>query len=146
LHGTFLDINGTFWLQIVNFAIFYAILYVTFIKPVGSALAARRAHIDEVARDRSTSAGRAAHLRAEAEQLRLAARREAAETLARERSAAQSEADRIAATAAGRAQGLVSEAHSVVQSELRVARESEDRLARDLARTLLARAVSGAAS
>jgi F0F1-type ATP synthase membrane subunit b/b' len=39
----FLSLDGTFWFQLVNFAIFFAILNVVFLRPVGEAIKKRRA-------------------------------------------------------------------------------------------------------
>ena len=46
-----LSIYGTLVVQLVNFVIFMVILNAIFLKPVGSAIAARRAYIDKVGAD-----------------------------------------------------------------------------------------------
>ena len=48
----FLRIDGTFFVQLVNFAIFFAVLNVVFLKPVGAAIRKRREYIESVIRGR----------------------------------------------------------------------------------------------
>ena len=61
----FLSLDGTFWIQLINFAIFFAILNVVFMRPVGEAIKKRRAYIDSVIRAISsdTRAKRARYVR-----------------------------------------------------------------------------------
>src|SRR5580704_11718982 len=91
----FLTLDGTSIIQLINFAIFFAILNVVFLRPVGAAIRKRREYIDSVKSDYDRYAHQIAALRAAAEQGRLAARREAEEIVSRERSDAEREAAQI---------------------------------------------------
>ena len=46
-----LSLDGTLVVQLINFLIFLVVLNAIFLKPVGEAIAKRRAYIDGVARD-----------------------------------------------------------------------------------------------
>ena len=46
-----LSLDGTLVVQLVNFIIFLVILNVIFLRPVGTAIASRRAYIDKVGAD-----------------------------------------------------------------------------------------------
>ena len=88
----FLQLDGTFWVQLVNFAIFFAILNVVFLRPVGEAIRKRRAHIEGVLNDNERYAREARALRTEAESKRTDARREAHEYFTASRAEAGAEA------------------------------------------------------
>jgi F0F1-type ATP synthase membrane subunit b/b' len=137
----FLQLDGTFWVQLVNFAIFFAILNVVFLRPVGEAVRKRRAYIDSVLNDDERYAREAKALRAEAESKRVEARREAAEYFASARGEAGAEAAAIAAEHTTVAAELVLQARATVAAETDVARAREPELADVLARKLLRRAV-----
>jgi F-type H+-transporting ATPase subunit b len=137
----FLQLDGTFWIQLVNFAIFYAILRVVFLRPVGEAIRKRRAYIDSVQNDYDQAMREVKALRAEADAKRAAARREAEERLQRERASANDEAQKIAADYGSRAAAIAADARATVESELATAREREPALAQTLAQSLLDRAI-----
>ena len=137
----FLSLDGTFLVQLVNFAIFFAILNVVFLRPVGEALKRRRAHIDGVQSDFERYHRELASLRSEADGKRGAARRAAEERVAAARLAAEDEATATVAAATARAQTIADSARETVAEEVALARGREDELSRSLARTLLARAV-----
>jgi F0F1-type ATP synthase membrane subunit b/b' len=137
----FLTLDGTFWVQLINFAIFYAIVRVVFLNPVGKAIAERRAYIDSVQHDYLRYTSEVKSLRAEAEAKRTAARREAEELVSRARATANEEAQKIAADYAARASAIANEARATVESELAAARRREPELAGVLGRSLLDRAV-----
>jgi F0F1-type ATP synthase membrane subunit b/b' len=141
----FLQLDGTFWVQLINFAIFYAIVRVVFLNPVGKAIAERRAYIDGVQSDyvQYTSAVKA--LRAEAEAKRAAARREAEELVSKARAAANEEAQRVAAEYAEKASAIANQARATVESELAAARQREPELAATLGDELLQRALEALA-
>jgi len=136
----FLSVDGTFWFQVINFAIFLAILNVVFLKPVGKAIAARRAVIDGIKNDLDRYEGQVATLRSEADARRTAARRRADEILTASRTAAETEASATVGAANGRAAKTADEARRRVAIELQAARAEEDQLSRQLASQLLARA------
>ena len=136
----FLSLDGTFWIQLVNFAIFFAILNVVFMRPVGEAIKKRRAYIDSVQSDLGTHEKQALALRAEAEQKRIAARRGADEAVAQARSEADAEAARTVASAGARAQAITDEARRTIADEVDAAKAREGELSAALATTLLSRA------
>ena len=137
----FLQLDGTFWFQLINFAIFYAIFRVIFLNPVGEALRKRRAYIEAVQNDYLSSTAQAKALRAEGEALRAAARREAEETVVRARASAEGEAQRIAADFGTQAGNIADDARATVESEVATARSLEPELAKTLAQSLLDRAM-----
>ncbi|MEA2719800.1 MAG: synthase, partial [Candidatus Eremiobacteraeota bacterium] len=100
-----LSLDGTLIVQLVNFIVFLAILNAIFFKPVGAAIARRRAFIDGLRHDIEQLHGEAKTLRGRAEERRAAARREADELIARARVDAGKESDVIV----GRAQERASE-------------------------------------
>ena len=137
----FLQLDGTFWIQLINFAIFYAIARVIFLNPVAEAIRKRRAYIDSVQADYATFTAEARSLRAEAEARRAAARREAEELVMRARADADQEAGKIAAGYGEKAAAIADDARSTVEAELKTAREHEAELAGALGQTLLQRAM-----
>ncbi len=140
----FLSLDGTFWIQLINFANFFAILGVVFLRPVGEAIRKRRDYIDGVRSGFERYSAETRNLRAEANAKRTAARREAEETLAKVRVAAESEATVLAATFMDRANAIAKDARATVDAELRSARDREGELAKTLAEQLLDRALGGA--
>src|SRR5580698_9697620 len=92
-----LSLDGTLVVQLVNFIIFLVILNAIFLKPVGSAIAARRAYIDKVGSDISQFEYDLKALHAQADEKRAAARRRADAIVAEARSQAQAEASAIVA-------------------------------------------------
>jgi len=140
----FLSLDGTFWIQLVNFMIFFAILNVVFLRPVGAAIRKRREYIDGVKNDYDRFRAEVRSLRSEAETRRAAARREAEETLLKARAEAEREAALIAVTFAERANAIAGEARATVESELQSARQRERELASALAGDLLERALGSA--
>ena len=62
----FLSLDGTLIVQLVNFAIFFALLNLVFLRPVGRAIAKRRAYINSLASDYERYQEEARSLRAEA--------------------------------------------------------------------------------
>ncbi|MBV9103749.1 MAG: hypothetical protein JO060_09160 [Candidatus Eremiobacteraeota bacterium] len=135
----FLSIDGTIWIQLLNFAVFFALLNVVFLRPVGAAIRKRREYIDGVHRDYETSTRRAKELRSEAEARRAAARREAEELVARARSEANDAAQKVNATYAQQASELIASAQRTVTAEVAAARAREDELSHALGRSLLDR-------
>ncbi len=137
----FLAIDATLILQIVNFFVFVAILNAVFLQPVGRALRERRAHIDAVQHDYESHTREVRDLKGKAEELRALARREGVERAQAIRAEAQREAEKILGEAGTQALGIVEEAHATVQREIEAARGNEDALVRDLARSIVERAV-----
>ena len=139
----FLSLDGTFWIQILNFFIFFAILNVVYIKPASEALRKRRAYIDGVHAEYEEARRTVRDLRTQGESKRAEARREAAQRAVAVRSEAQRKADEI--LSAGQAKGaeIVGQAQRAVEDELRSARSKEEALVSELAETMLARAMGG---
>jgi F0F1-type ATP synthase membrane subunit b/b' len=140
----FLIPDGTLFVQLINFAIFFAILNAVFLRPVGAAIRKRRAYIDGVKNDTERFVNEARALREEAERKRAAARREADESHVKARSEADAQAAQIGATFGDRANAIANKARATVEAELQTARKREDELAGALAKTLLERAVGAA--
>jgi len=140
-----LSLDGTLVVQLINFVVFLAILNVIFFKPVGAAIARRRAYIDGLKHDIEQLQTDAKALRGQADERRVAARRDADEAVARGRVEAGKEADVIAAGAQERAMGIVGAAHAKVADELQAARADESRIVAALADELLGRALGGVA-
>jgi F-type H+-transporting ATPase subunit b len=137
----FLKIDGTLVVQIVNFIVFLAILNVVFMRPVGAAIAKRRAYINGLTSDIETNAADVRALREQAESKRAAARREADETMAKARAGAQTRASEIAAQSGERAAGIVAEAQRQIQAEIAAARTHEEPAIESLAQLLIERAL-----
>jgi F-type H+-transporting ATPase subunit b len=137
----FLLPDGTFWVQLVNFAIFYAILNVVFLRPVQRAIAKRREYIDSLTSDYDRLQAEASELRAQAQKVHADARREADGMLAEARNAAGNRAAEIAAEASRRAREIVEAAHDQVESEISSARAGEHMITRALAEQILSRVI-----
>jgi len=138
-----LELNATLLVQVVNFIVFLAIMNVIFFKPVGAAIARRRAYIDGLAHDIEQLQRESKSLRGQAEDRRAAARREAEETLAHARVDIGRESDAILIAAQERASGIVASAHAEVAKELEAARVQEPRIVDALASEMLGRALGG---
>jgi F-type H+-transporting ATPase subunit b len=136
-----LSIDGTLVVQLVNFIVFLAILNVIFFKPVGAAIARRRAYIDGLKHDIEQLQSDTKALRGQAEQHRIAARREAEEALAKARAEAGKETDAIVGAAQARATDITHDAQAEVAREVAAARQDEPRIVEALAREMLDRAL-----
>jgi F0F1-type ATP synthase membrane subunit b/b' len=136
----FLSLDGTFWFQLVNFAIFFAILNVVFLRPVGEAIKQRRAYIEGVQSGYEKYKAQAGASRTEADQKRAVARRAADETIAKVRTAGENEAAAIVAGRTSEAQAIADLARATVATEVAAARAREGELSQALAKTLLERA------
>ena len=137
----FLSLDGTFWVQLVNFAIFFALLNVLFLRPVGQAIAKRRAYIDGVVADYATYQADAKALREQAEGIRSQARRDAEQQIGKMRAEGSNEAATLAAAYTTQAQTIVEQAQRDAQTELERARSDEDRLVAQLADLMVERSL-----
>ncbi len=140
-----LALDGTLIVQLVNFIVFLVILNEIFMKPVGAAIARRRAYIDGLMHDMEQLQRDAKELRGQAEERRLGARREAEEALARARVAAAQEADALVIAAQSRAGEVTKQAHAEVAQEVASARSQEARVVSVLANEMLNRALGDVA-
>ena len=139
----FLQLDGTFIVQLINFAIFFAILNFVFIRPVSRAIVARREYINSVTNDYDRYQAEAKSVRAQAESIRAAARREAEATLTKARADASNEAAALSTQYGQQATQTIEAAHRTVESELQAARANEAQRARELADLMLERTLSG---
>jgi F-type H+-transporting ATPase subunit b len=121
----FLSLDGTFWVQLINFAIFFVILNVVFLKPVGRAISKRRAYIDGLTTDYERYVQQVRQLQDEADSQRAAARRDAEATLSSARAATSNETAEIAAGYAAQAHETIEAAHQTVTAEVEAARASQ---------------------
>ena len=140
-----LAIDGTLVVQLVNFIVFLAILNVIFMKPVGAAIARRRAYIDGLKHDIEQLQLDATDLRGQAEGRRLAARRQAEEAIAKARVASGQDADAAIAAAQAKAADVTAQAHAEVAREIASVRRDEERVVDALAADMTNRALGGVA-
>jgi len=137
----FLSIDGTLFVQLANFAIFFAVLNFVFLRPVAAAIAKRRGYINGLVSDYDRYQEQARSLRAQAEEIRVAARREAEHRVAAARARASNEAAEMSSRYARQAKSIVEEAQRTAQAELDAARAGEKDAVRDLAALVLERIV-----
>jgi len=142
---SFLSIDGTLIVQLINFAIFFAILNLVFLRPVGRAIARRREYIKSLVSDYDRYQKEARTLRAQAEAVRAAARREAEHRVATARARASDESAEMSSRYAQEAQRIVEEAQRTAQAGLVAARAGEGDAVRGLADLMLERVVGEAA-
>jgi len=135
----FLSLDGTLWIQLINFAVFYVILTVVFLRPVQRAIGKRREYIESLTSDYDRAQEEASKLRAQAEQIHADARRESDHILAQSRNQAGNEAAEIASDYAQRVQAIVESAHASVAKEIEAMRPREDAVVRELARSIVGR-------
>ncbi len=138
----FLQPDGTFWVQLINFAIFFAILSVVFLRPVGRAIRERRRYINSVHTDYEKYQTEGSKLRAEAAGIRAAARRDAVATIAKARADGSNKASEISATYTAQAQSTIEAADKQADAELMAARVGEESLVRQLAELMVERTVT----
>ncbi len=138
----FLQPDGTFFVQLINFAIFFALLNVVFIRPVGRAIRQRRDYINSVTNDYDRYQAEAASCRSEAEAIRAAARREAGEMLSKIRAQVSNESAEMAAGFNRQASEIADDAHRAVAVELENARTRLSSDAAELAGMIVARTVT----
>jgi F0F1-type ATP synthase membrane subunit b/b' len=130
---------GTVIVQFLNFAIFFAVLNVVFLRPVASAIRRRRQYINSLVSDYDRYQAEAASLRAQAEGVRASARRDAESHVTAQRARASNEAAQLAADYAQRAQAIEEQADQKARSEFDAARADEPAAARGLADVILGR-------
>ena len=138
----FLQIDGTFFVQLINFAIFFAILNVVFLRPVGAAIRKRREHINSVTADYERYQSEGNKLRAQAESIRAAARRDAEAAIGKVRAETSNQTAALAAEYNAKAAEIVLRAHQTVGAEVESAREKQPQLAEDLANLVVERTLA----
>lgn len=142
---SFLSVNGTLVVQLINFAIFFAVLNVVFLRPVAAAIRRRREYINSLVSDYDRYQAEARSLRAQAEAIRSDARREAENRVAAGRARASNEAAELSGRYAQQAQAIVEQAQHKAQDEFDTARGGEDEAVRGLADFMLDRVIPEAA-
>jgi F0F1-type ATP synthase membrane subunit b/b' len=142
---SFLSVDGTLVVQLFNFAIFFAVLYVVFLRPVAAAIGRRRQYINSLVSDYDRYQAEAASQRAQAEEIRAAARRDAEHRVAGVRATASNEAAEISTGYSHKAQETVEQARATVRKELDEARAGEPEAVRGLADFMLERVIPEAA-
>jgi F-type H+-transporting ATPase subunit b len=142
---SFLSINGTLVIQLINFAIFFAVLNVVFLRPVGKAIAKRREYINGLVADYDRYQEQARNLREQAESIRLAARQQAEHRVSAARAAGSNEAAEMSSRYAQQAQSIVEESQRTAAAELEAARAGENDAVRSLAAFMLERVIPEAA-
>ncbi len=140
-----LSLDGTLVVQLINFLVFLIVLNTIFLKPVGAAIAKRRAYIDGIKREIDQYDSDVKALHKQAEERRAAARRDADAVIAQARAQGQARAAEIAAAYGAQAATLVAEAHAQVEHEVAEARGRADHIVDGLADQLLAQAIGTAA-
>jgi F-type H+-transporting ATPase subunit b len=135
----FLQVDGTMVIQLINFAIFVAVLNIVFLRHVSAAIRRRREYINSLTTDYERYQADAKNLRERAESLRAAARREAGHAIAQARSQAANEAAERSASYAQQVKQTIESATATVAAELDVARANLDRSARQLSDLMLER-------
>jgi F-type H+-transporting ATPase subunit b len=133
------QIDATFFVQLINFAIFLAVLNVVFLKPVGKAIRERREYQQGLVSGYDAAQAEASALRKRAEEVRHAAHRDAEAALAKARAESSNETSTIAASSNERAQAIVAEAQSTAAQELQAAEPRGEALSKELASLMLAR-------
>ncbi|MBV9027028.1 MAG: ATP synthase F0 subunit B [Candidatus Eremiobacteraeota bacterium] len=141
----FLSLDGTLVVQLINFAIFFALLSVVFLRPVGRAIAQRRAYIDDLVSDYDRYQEQARNLREEAEAIRADARRKAEQHVAAARAAASNDAAEASSRYVRQAQDISEEAQRTAAAQLGAARAGEPEAVRKLADLMLERVIPEAA-
>ncbi|HEX3468389.1 MAG TPA: hypothetical protein VHT05_09955 [Candidatus Elarobacter sp.] len=142
----FLQLDGTAIVQVVNFIVFIILLNIVFLKPVGAAIAKRRAYIDGIKHDVEAAELEIKTAHARAEELRAAARRESEAEIAKARVAAQNEASDLLGGFQQRALGIAEQAQKDVERETAEARKSETQVVESIAQTMLERALGPGAT
>jgi F-type H+-transporting ATPase subunit b len=142
---SFLSVNGTLIVQLINFAIFFAVLNVVFLRPVAAAIRRRREYINSLVSDYDRYQAEARSLRAQANAIRSDARLEAENRIAAVRARTSNEAAELSTRYAQQAQAVVEEAQRKAQEELDAARVGEDEAARRVADFMLDRVIPEAA-
>ena len=141
----FLSLDGTVFVQLINFAIFFALLNVVFLRPVGRAIAKRRAYIDNLVSEYDRYQEKARSLREEAAAIRAEARRNAEHRVAAARAAASNVAADMSSRYARQAKSMTEDAQKTAQTELETARAGEGEAVRRLAGVMLDRVLPEAA-
>jgi len=138
----FLALDGTFLVQLVNFAIFFALLSVVFLRPVSAAIRRRREYINSLTTDYDAYQAQAKTLREQAESIRASARRDAEAIMTKARAQASNTAAELAASYVAQVQSTIEQADKTVADELEKARVNEHDTVQQLANLIVERTLS----
>lgn len=138
----FLKLDGTFLVQLADFAVFFALLSIVFLRPVSAAIRKRREYINSLTTDYDKYQAEGKTLREEAEAIRAAARRDAEAALAKARAEASNTAADVTASYAAQVQSTIEAADKTVAGELQHARANENETVQQLANLILERTLS----
>lgn len=141
----FLQPDGTLIVQLINFAIFFVLLNVLFLRPVSQAIRKRREYINGVTADYDKYQAEANALRAQAEEIRANARRDAEAAIAKARAEASNTTAELATQYGSQVQSTVESAHRTVAGELEAARANQTLVVQQLADLMIERTVTEAA-
>jgi F0F1-type ATP synthase membrane subunit b/b' len=138
----FLTLDGTFLIQLVNFAIFFALLSVVFLRPVSAAIRKRREYINSLTTDYDTYQAQGNALREQVASIRAAARRDAEATMSKARADASNTAAEINSSYAKQVRSAIESADATVAGELQNARTNENETVQQLANLIVERTLS----
>ncbi|HTC30461.1 MAG TPA: ATP synthase F0 subunit B [Candidatus Acidoferrum sp.] len=138
----FLALDGTFLVQLANFAIFFALLSVVFLRPVSSAIRKRREYINSLTTDYDQHQAQGKALREQAESIRAAARRDAEAIMTKARAEASNTTAELASSYGAQVQATIEQADATVTAELEKARDNERDTVQQLANLILERTLS----
>jgi F0F1-type ATP synthase membrane subunit b/b' len=141
----FLAPDGTLWVQLFNFAIFFVLLNVVFLRPVSAAIRKRREYTNSLVSDYDKYQAEANALRENAERVRAEARREAEHQIGKARADASNKTAELSSDYAQRVTAIVEGAQQTAAGELQAARANEDALVRQLAGIMVDRTIGEAA-
>src|ERR1700678_188735 len=133
----FLALDGTFLVQLANFAIFFALLSVVFLRPVGTAIRKRREYINSLTTDYDRHQAQGKALREQAESIRGAARRDAEAIMTKARADASNPSAELATSYDAQVQSTIEQADKTVAEELEKARVNEHDTVQQLAGLIL---------
>jgi len=138
----FLSVDGTALVQLINFAIFFAVLSVVFLRPVSRAIRQRRDYINSLTSDYEKYQAEGKALRERAEAIRAAARRDAEAIMTKARAEASNTAAELATSYGSQVQSTIEQADKTVSEELDQARVNERDTVQQLANLILERTLT----
>jgi len=132
--------DGTIFIQILNFVVFWALLNYLFIRPTQKAIMERQRHIAEAHGEADALTAQAAQLQAEAEAIRAQAARRAQELLRKAAAEAAAQVKTIERETENTAAQIVAAARSAVEKERSVIVAAQQPFIAELARQMADRA------
>jgi F-type H+-transporting ATPase subunit b len=136
-----LALDGTFFVQILNFIVFWVLLNYIFIAPTRRAIEARQQHIAKQYKEGDAFAAHAREVQAQADAILNEARRHVDEAMRAAASQASDEAHEIERSASEEAAARVSLAHATVAGEREQAVAKQGPFVAELAQSMADRAL-----